>query len=139
MVEVAVKPLEELLGQSSAAPPFKDAVINLADGLRQNLIKYNWGSPPVKVLRVVMKLLEDHPELPIKAILIEGKSGCSDYVGHAVVQPGNVRFEFEWNCLWRAEQLGWTDAFGDPDQIRAAQTYGYQCFRRLEKVAYSNF
>ena len=82
-----------------------------------------------------MKLLEDHPDLPLERVDVEGESGCSDFVGKVHASPGDLTFEFDWNCQWRAEECGWTDAFGDPDQIRAAQTFGYQCFRRLERVA----
>ena len=133
-VEVSIRNLEELLEQSAASPEFKEAVKRLEDGTGQELIRFNPQSPPVKVLRLVMKLLEEFPAMPLESLAIEAESGCSDYVGHAIAQPGALRFEFEWNCQWRAETMGWVDAFGDPDQIRASQTYGYQCFRRLDKI-----
>ena len=131
MTETVVQPLEEILEKSSATPAFKDATANLADGIRQDRIQFNSGSPPVKVLRLVMKILEGHPGLRIESLVVEGRSGCSDFVGRAVAQPGDVRFDFEWDCRWRAEVSGWVDAFGDPDQLRAARTFGYQCFRRI--------
>ncbi|MBI1785797.1 hypothetical protein HYR69_11690 [Candidatus Sumerlaeota bacterium] len=134
MVEIAAKPIEELLERSAAAPGFKDAVLNLADGSPQELIRFSPGAPSVKVLRVVMKILEEWPDLPIESVYVQGSSGCSDFVGRAAVQPGGINFDFEWDCRWRAEQLGWMDAFGDPDQIRAARAYGYQCFRRIERA-----
>lgn len=132
--ELTVNSLKVLVDASSATPAFKQAVRDLEAGALQLGIRFNPGSPPVKVLRLVMKLLETYPQVPFESLDVEAQSGCSDFTGQAVTQPGSTRFEFEWNCLWRAEQLGWVDAFGDPDQIRAAQTFNYQCFKRLEKV-----
>lgn len=134
-VQISIRTLDDLLDSSSATESFKEALRSLEAGVPSELVKCNPGSPPVKVLRLIMRLLESHPEIPLESIAVEGVSGCSDYVGVAVAEPGAMRFEFEWNCLWRAEQQGWVDAFGDPDQIRAAQTFGYQCFRRFEKVS----
>jgi hypothetical protein len=132
--ELQTRPLDDILGASAAAPEFKAAVRALADGGRDERIAFNRGAPRVKVLRLLMKLLEAHPEIPFDTIVVEGRSGCSDFVGSAVAQPDDVRFEFEWNCHWRAVELGWFDAFGDPDQIRAARTYDYQCFRKLVRL-----
>lgn len=132
--EISVKTLDELLQASAATPGFKAAAKNLSAGMKQDIIRYNAGSPPVKVLRLVSKLLESFPEVPFSGIEVKGESGCSEFVGHATAEPGSMQFEFEWNCSWRAQERGWTDAFGDPDQIRAARTLGYQCFRRLEIV-----
>ncbi|HEX8695519.1 MAG TPA: hypothetical protein VF746_24110, partial [Longimicrobium sp.] len=36
---------------------------------------------------------------------------------------------FVWDCKWKAEQHGWHDYFGFPDQGRAAREFGYDCFR----------
>jgi hypothetical protein len=80
-----------------------------------------------------MKMLEESPELPIERLKIEAESSCSGFAGHAIAQPGDHRFDFDWNCAWRAIKEGWKDTFGDPDQIRAARTLGYQCFRRFER------
>ncbi len=133
MQDTVVQTLETILENSSATPEFKSAVNRLASGSDQTAIRFTPGNPPVKVLRFVMKLLESHPGIPFESLLVDAQAGCSDYVGRATAQPGNVQFEFEWDCLWKAEQMGWTDAFGDPDQIRAARTYGYQCFRSLSQ------
>lgn len=132
--ELTVTPLNDLLEQSSATQGFKDAVRALAAGEKQCRISYSPGSPPVKVLRVICKLLEAHPEHPIDSLEVQAESGCSDFFGRAIAAPGPVEVQFEWNCAWRAEERGWVDAFGDPDQIRAARTLGYQCFRRFERV-----
>jgi len=133
MAELVVNTLDELIAGSAATQDFKESVRRLADGKPQSHILYNRESPMVKVQRLMMKLLEDFPEFPFEDITVQGRSGCSDYVGFAIAKPGSVHFEFEWDCHWRAEQQGWTDYFGDPDQIRASKELGYQCFRRLEK------
>ena len=36
---------------------------------------------------------------------------------------------FHWDCKWRAQQQGWVDYFGFPDQTRAAREFGFDCFR----------
>jgi hypothetical protein len=131
---ITVKSLEELLEGSAAGAEFKQAVRNLAAGRPQGLIRAGAGCPPIKVLRVVCKLLDDYAELLIARVEIEGESGCSEFVGRAAIEPGGHRFEFEWNCAWRAEERGWRDAFGDLDQARAARMFDYQCFRRMERI-----
>lgn len=132
--EITVRNLEELLDASSATAEFKQAVEALAGNRPQHCLEANAGSPPVKVLRFVMKLIEEFPDIPFEKIYVHGESSCSAFTGHAITQPGGQRFEFDWNCAWRAGEEGWRDAFGDPDQIRAARTLGYQCFRRFERV-----
>ncbi len=132
-LELTVRNLEELLAASKASVEFKRAVEELSSGVLPDRIETNPGCPPVKVLRFVMKMLEENPTLPIETLKIEAESSCSGFEGHAIAQPGDHRIEFEWNCAWRAAEEGWTDAFGDPDQIRAARTLGYQCFRRFER------
>jgi hypothetical protein len=129
---VAARSLDELLERSAASARFKEAVRALAAGRRQEAIAGNHGAPPVKLLRVALKLLETRPDLAIERLQVEGLSGCSDFIGTAHVEPGPVRVAFEWDCRWRAEQLGWRDALGDPDQLRAARELGYQCFRHFD-------
>lgn len=124
---IRVRTLDELLAGSAATESFKEAVRALAAGAPQTAIRFERRSPPVKVLRAVMKLLEERPELPLESVSVDAVSGCSDFRGTLDASPGG-RIPFAWDCKWRAETLGWNDAFGDPDQIRAAQTYGYQCF-----------
>ena len=128
---LTVRKLDDLLAASAATPEFKAAVRALADKQSQNRIAFNPGSPPVKVLRLTMKLLEEAPEIAFESLQVRAASGCSDFTGEAVAQPGNVRVEFSWDCRWRAIQQGWKDPFGDPDQIRAAREFGYQCFEKL--------
>jgi hypothetical protein len=110
--------LETLLSQSAATADFKQAVQDLKDNKRQALIVYNSGSPPVKVLRTISKLLEEFPNEVIETVKLDGSSGCT----------------FVWDCKWRAEQEGWTDHFGYPDQIRAAREFGYQCFETFNRT-----
>lgn len=124
-----IQPLEQILAASAADPEFKVAVRTLSEGQSHERIAANAGAPPVKVLRVVTKLLEACPETPIESVQIQAVSGCSNFTGHALVTPGDVKVNFDWDCRWKAHQLGWEDAFGDPDQIRAAQELGYQCFK----------
>lgn len=133
-VEITVRSLEELLDASRAHADFKQAVRALAAGSNQDRIRANAGSPPVKVLRFIMKLIEQHPDEAFESLVVDAESSCSGYTGHAVAQPGSQRYEFDWNCAWRAVEEGWKDPFGDPDQVRAARTLGYQCFRRFDRV-----
>ena len=93
-------------------------------------------APAIKVQRLLAHLLATEPHLDIEGISIDGYSGCSDFRGVVEVQTadGPYRFEFVWDCRWRAEQEGWTDYFGFPDQIRAAQEYGWRCFHQWRAV-----
>lgn len=129
-----VESLETLLERSKATEPFKQAVRDLQRGVENDRIATNAGSPPVKVLRAIAKLLEQHADVPIERVQVEGRSGCSDYVGRLTVEPGPLVIAFAWDCRWKADQLGWRDGFGFPDQIRAAREYGYQCFSNFEVV-----
>lgn len=122
----------EILAVSAATERFKQAVHDLEAGRPQDAISHNRQTPPVKALRVALKVLEEHPDEPIDALRIEARSNCSALIGEAAISPGAWRVRFEWDCAWRAETLGWRDAFGFPDQIRAAREYGYQCFRTFE-------
>jgi len=128
-----IQDLDTLVSQSAATAEFKQAVRDLKDNKRQSLITYNAGSPPVKVLRAVSKLLEEFPGEVIETAQVEGSSGCSDFQGTISVNKGAWNVSFVWDCKWRAEQEGWKDHFGDPDQIRAAREFGYQCFEAFNR------
>jgi hypothetical protein len=55
-----------------------------------------------------------------------------------VVAAGQaLKFDFVWDCQWRAVQQGWTDHFGLPDQIRAAREFGWRCFQHWQPVGTS--
>lgn len=129
-----VQDLETLLEASAATQGFKDAVLQLKAGRSADKIAYNPGVPPVKALRAISKLLEDQPALAIDSVNIQATSGCSDFVGTLDVNGGEQRFEFVWDCAWRAEAQGYKDHFGYPDQIRAAREFGYQCFKQFKQV-----
>jgi hypothetical protein len=96
------------------------------------------NSPRVKVLRTIAQLLHSEPTLEIERVEVRAASGCADFVGRvtATDTAGTQHtFDFEWNCEWKAKQLGYVDGFGFPDQIRAAQEFGWQCFERWTRVA----
>lgn len=125
----------ELLARSAATPEFKAAAERFALEQKTNdLIRFGRvGNPPVKVQRVLMALLEAHPELAIQSVEVAGQSGCSDYRGIIQIEPSGKRFKFVWDCAWKASQLGWNDSFGFPDQQRAARLFGYQCMEVLSE------
>ena len=88
------------------------------------------GMPAVKVERVLTQLLSELPDARIERIEIDARSGCSDFSGHLTIHAGNTTrvFDFVWDCRWRAAEEGWTDHWGEPDQIRAAREFGWRCF-----------
>lgn len=125
-----VKPLDELLAACAASAEFKAAVAALP-ARPSDLILWEMGLPPVKVQRLIAKILHEHPGLPLQSISVSGYSGCSSFEGTALLNDGEYAIAFDWNCGWRAEQMGWTDVFGFPDSARAAREFGYQCFREF--------
>lgn len=132
-----VATIEELIEKSSATEEFKNALLELTRGGNSNdHIQYTRSSPKVKVLRAVMQLLDQHPELPVESLSVGGRSGCSDFRGTMDVAANgdSHTFEFVWDCAWKAQQLGWKTFWGSPDQQKAAQEYGYKCFERFERV-----
>ena len=81
-------------------------------------------------------MLATEPDLPIEGVAVSGSSGCSDFVGTVQAKTTHSSthvFDFGWCCRWRAEQEGWRDYFGFPDQIRAAQEFDWQCFHTWRK------
>jgi hypothetical protein len=137
--EVRLTEFEQLLDRSSAADTFKNAVRSYCatggTGVADR-IRVEGHAPQIKVRRLLAQMLSTEPHLPIEGISLRGRSGCSDFVGTVQVHTGSeVReYAFVWDCRWRAEQEGWTDCFGFPDQIRAAREYDWQCFVRWEPV-----
>ena len=131
--ELKTQALETLIAASRAKDEFKTQVVALADGgSPDGAIRFNPQCPPVKVLRLLMKLLEVYPEKKFTEVEVQAVSGCSNFTGKVIAQPGDLKIRFNWDCRWRAEQEGLRDAFGDPNQIRAAQQFGYQCFNQFE-------
>lgn len=127
--------MDQLIDRSHATAPFKAAVRAFVNGDDAELITVHGYAPRVKVERVLAQLLAAESALPIERVSLRGRSGCSDFVGEMTVVAGDEihRISFVWDCRWKAEQLGWTDYFGLPDQIRAAREFGWDCFQRWEK------
>jgi len=127
---------EQLLDRSRAADTFKNAVRSYCATGGSEHIRVEGFAPQIKVRRLLAQMLSTEPHLPIEGISLRGRSGCSDFVGTVQVHTGSETrvYEFVWDCRWRAEQEGWTDCFGFPDQIRAAREYDWRCFVRWEPV-----
>jgi hypothetical protein len=128
--------LEQILERSRALEPFKHAVRSYCRRGAAELIHVEGFAPAVKVRRLLAHILSAEPLLPIERVSLRGRSGCSDFAGtvHVQTSAGTSSYEFIWDCRWRAEQEGWTDYFGFPDQIRAAREYDWDCFERWEPV-----
>ena len=131
-------PLLALLDRSAATEAFKaDVRAYLAHGPAPRIATTRLA-PRVKVARLLTQLLDAEPQLAVDRVRVDAVSGCSDFRGSIVVEDaaGAARaFEFVWCCLWRANQEGWRDAFGFPDQIRAAREFDWQCFERWSNAA----
>jgi hypothetical protein len=125
--------------RASATAAFREALTEFVrTGAPSDRVRFDYRSPPVKVERVLTKLLASCADLPVEAVEIDGSSGCEFYRGEATVMvAGGVarRILFRWDCRWRAMEQGWTDYFGFPDQTRAAREFGYDCFQTWEDVA----
>lgn len=126
-----MKELEQLLAASRAADEFKADVRRFWAGHHAPRIGVEGHAPPVKVQRLLKQVLSEEADLAIERISLRARSGCSDFVGVVEVEAAGEShaFEFLWDCRWKAEQQGWTDWFGLPDQIRAAQEFDWRCFR----------
>lgn len=129
--------LEDLLNGSSATEDFKAAVKDFEKSPKpiEDKIESNASAPGVKVLRTIMKLIETHNDWQIQSVHVEGRSGCSDFRGEltATLDDGSKKhIDFIWDCAWRAQQEGFKTFWGDPDQQKAAQMFGYQCFEKFE-------
>jgi hypothetical protein len=139
MSKTTVATLDDLLAASRATAEFREAVARLsrheAPGDR---ITFNHGAPPVKVLRTITKLLEMEPGLAVDRVHVDAQSGCSDFHGTLTVNDGELIVRFRWDCAWRARQEGFFDHFGYPDQIKAARTFGYQCFEEWVPIRPTN-
>ncbi|NUP99428.1 MAG: hypothetical protein HUU35_06195 [Armatimonadetes bacterium] len=125
--------LRQMIERSAVTDSFREAYYAWRNGEPQEALVVQGYAPPVKVERVLTKLLEAMPDLEIESVTIDGRSGCSNFTGHLVVQPGDVRIEFDWDCAWKARQAGY-QMYGIPDQQRAAREFGYDCFRMFEEV-----
>ena len=132
--------LEQLLARSRAAEPIKHLVRSLYqqvfDASPLDRVALDRPVPRIKVRRLLTHVLAAHPELAVERVALSARSGCSDFVGvvHVHTPTSTHAYEFVWDCRWRAEQEGWTDGFGFPDQIRAADEFDWRCFARWEPV-----
>jgi len=122
------------LDRSRATAEFKAAILAYLGHEGSPLIETTRYAPRVKVVRVLTQLLAAEPELPVERVRLEAVSGCSDFRGTVTVQVGEETraFDFVWCCQWRADEEGWVDAYGFPDQIRAAREFDWQCFQRWQ-------
>jgi hypothetical protein len=124
---------ESLLAASHATAAFRSDLAAFSSREPAERIRVVGPSPRVKVLRTIAQLLHAEPLLAVDRVSVQAVSGCADFVGTLTVTDaaGNAHvYEFEWNCEWKARQLGYVDGFGFPDQIRAAQEFGWDCFER---------
>jgi hypothetical protein len=123
--------LAELLTESRATESFKSDVIRYLETGVADRLQIRGYAPRVKVTRLLKHVLASHPELDIEQLAVSGQSGCSDFVGTVEVATTteSKTFEFVWCCRWRAEEEGWVDYFGFPDQMRAAREFDWRCFK----------
>jgi hypothetical protein len=123
--------LTSLLTESSASAAFKSDILRFFETGAADRLQVRGYAPRVKVGRLIKYMLANHPELEIDAVVLSGQSGCSDFTGTVELHTsqGSRRFDFQWCCRWRAEEEGWTDYFGFPDQLRAAREFDWRCFR----------
>lgn len=123
--------LDTILCLSSATPEFKSAVREFSERNGSARVVTSRHSPAIKVRRVLAQLLSAEAGLEVDRVQIEARSGCSDFAGVLKVLAAEQthQYGFIWDCRWRAEQEGWRDYFGFPDQIRAAREFDWRCFR----------
>jgi hypothetical protein len=123
-----------ILSRSCATNRFKADVLAFSSRAESPSITLVRTVPRIKVIRLINQLLHAHPEWVVDRLRIDGRSGCSDFVGTVTVEGGGETrvVEFAWDCRWRAEEQGWVDAYGFPDQIRAADEFGWNCFQRWQ-------
>jgi hypothetical protein len=129
--------IAQIIAQSSATPAFKADARAYAEHRAAPRIDVLRHSPRIKVLRVLAQLLANEPQLAVDGVQVDAASGCSDFRGTLVVRADDRdrTFDFVWDCQWRAMQEGWADAFGLPDQIRAARTFDWRCFAHWSERA----
>jgi len=128
-------PIIEFLDRSGATESFREAVQQfLRTGRPNEQVIFDSHCPAVKVERMLTKLLEAHADLAIDRVAVDAASGCEFFRGTATVDTTEreLLVRFEWNCRWKAEQVGWKDWFGLPDQARAAREFGHDCFSRWD-------
>ena len=131
-----ISDFDSLLAVSQATDGFRTDLAAFIARQPAERITASTGSPRIKVLRAIAQLLHAEPSLVVDRVTVRGASGCADFTGAmTVVDPTgeSTGFDFVWDCEWKANQLGYVDGFGYPDQIRAAQEFGWQCFQRWNR------
>ena len=128
--------LDLLLDGSVADDAFKADVRAFAHYQPTSRILIDRHAPRVKILRTLAQLLAAEPGLRVERVRIDALSGCCDFRGTlvATVDGAEQRFEFVWDCRWRAQQEGWVDRWGAADQSRAAREFGWRCFSLWTRV-----
>jgi hypothetical protein len=129
--------ISHFLERSSVSEAFRDAVRRFVrSGAPNERLVFDHRCPAVKVERTVIKILEAFPDLGVERVRIDARSGCEFFRGTATIDAvsGTRVVRFEWNCRWKAEQLGWTDWFGLSDQTRAAREFGHDCFQTWSEL-----
>ncbi len=131
--------LTTLLAASAASDEFRGDLLGFVAGGSSPRIHLVRRAPSVKVIRLLTQLLHAEPRLAIERVTIDARSNCSAFDGRLDVHTAVAthHFDFRWDCQWRAEQEGWTDDFGFPDQIRAADEFGWRCFRTWRQAGIS--
>jgi hypothetical protein len=131
--------MESIIAASRASECFKEELRTFVHGGPTEAVTVEGFVPRVKVERVLAQLLASEPELPVERVVVSGRSGCSDFTGRVTVHTATEarEYSFTWCCRWRAEQEGWVDYFGFPDQQRAAREYGWRCFQSWELAGQS--
>lgn len=128
--------LTTLLAASAASDGFKSDLLGFMASGTTTRIHLVRRAPSIKVLRLLTQLLHAEPFLAIERLTIDARSSCSAFDGRLDVHTAAAihHFDFRWDCQWRAEKEGWMDAFGFPDQIRAADEFGWRCFRTWQNA-----
>jgi hypothetical protein len=127
--------MDSLLQHSLATTQFKADLLTFLLGEGTSRVKVESPVPQVKVRRLLTQLIAFEPHLQIEHVVIRARSGCSDFVGSVAVHTtsGAHVFDFVWDCRWRAENEGYVDYFGLPDQARAAEEFDWQCFQEWKR------
>ena len=132
-----ISDFDTLLAGSQATDAFRTDLTAFIARQPADRITASTGSPRIKVLRAIAQLLHAEPSLSVDRVTVRGASGCADFTGAMTVVDAtgeSTGYEFVWDCEWKANQLGYVDGFGFPDQIRAAQEFGWQCFQRWNRL-----
>lgn len=130
--------LERLLAASAATHALRDDIRAFAAHRPAAHVVMARTAPRAKAVRVLMQLLASAPELRVARVVVDGRSGCHDFVGvvrATTDESATHAFAFRWDCRWRAREAGLLDVRGLPDQSRAAREFGWRCFAEWTPLA----